>query len=136
MQIGRLRHRITIQQQTVTRDAYGGEVIAWSDVATVWALLTPVRGQERQLTAAAQVQATMIYQVRIRYRADIHPKMRILWGTRVMDIEHMVDPTGRTAETIMLCRDVLEGATVTPVVPGDYSLDFSEATNSFYLTVL
>jgi SPP1 family predicted phage head-tail adaptor len=109
MQIGRLRHRITIEQATVTRDAYGGETLTWGTYATIWALVTPVRGQERQISAAAQELATLAYQVRMRYRSDIDPRMRVVWGTKVLDIESIYDPTGRYAELILLCRDVLEG---------------------------
>lgn len=109
MQIGRLRHRITIQQQTVTRDAYGGETISWDTYATVWAQVTPASGRERFINAGAQEYATVDYKVRIRYRSDIDPKMRISWGTKILDIESVQDPTGYTAELILLCRDVLEG---------------------------
>ena len=37
MQTGRLRERVTIQQENVTRDASGQELKTWPDVATVWA---------------------------------------------------------------------------------------------------
>lgn len=42
IQAGNLRHRITIQRETTTRDAYGSEVKTWADLATVWASLDPL----------------------------------------------------------------------------------------------
>lgn len=42
IQAGKLRHRITIQRETVTRDEYGSEVKTWDDLATVWASVEPL----------------------------------------------------------------------------------------------
>lgn len=111
MQSGRLRHRVTIQRQTVTRDAYGGEVVTWGTLAEVWALCLPLTGRERYVSAAAQELSDLSYGVRIRHRTDVDPKMRVVWGTKVLDIQSVQDPTGRGAELVLLCRDVLEGTT-------------------------
>jgi len=43
---GELRHRITLQVKSKTRDAHGGESITWTDVATVWAKVKRLRGRE------------------------------------------------------------------------------------------
>ncbi|HCZ15773.1 MAG TPA: head-tail adaptor, partial [Candidatus Accumulibacter sp.] len=43
---GTLRKRITLQQQSLSVDSYGQQVITWTDVATVWASLEPSVGRE------------------------------------------------------------------------------------------
>lgn len=109
MQSGRLRHRVTIQQQTVTRDAYGGEVVTWGTLAEVWALCLPLTGRERYISAASQQLSDLSYGVRIRHRTDVNPKMRVAWDAKLLDIQLVQDPTGRGEEMVLLCRDILEG---------------------------
>jgi hypothetical protein len=47
--IGKLRHRVTIQNVTVTRNTRGAEVLTWSNLATVYADIRTVGGQEQVL---------------------------------------------------------------------------------------
>ena len=44
--IGRLRHRLTLEEATRTPDGGGGASEAWATVATVWASITPNGGAE------------------------------------------------------------------------------------------
>jgi len=111
VQAGKLRERVTIQRETVTRDSFGAEVNPWKDVATVWA---SVRARTIQSTGetfvatADQVLATISHTVRIRQRAGLSPKMRLLWGNRVLQIEAISDPTGRKAEMLLQCQEIVE----------------------------
>ena len=113
MQAGKLRERVTIQRETVTRDSFGAEVNPWKDVTTVWASVRPGASGERFISAADQMQATITHTVRIRQRAGISPKMRLLWGTRKLDIQSVVDPDGRRREVLLLCEEIVE----TPAPP-------------------
>ncbi len=78
MRAGDLRHRVTIQQLTTTRDAEGVTTETWTNVATVWAAVEPLQG--REYFQAQAVNAEVTTRVRIRYRAGIVPTMRILFG--------------------------------------------------------
>lgn len=109
MQTGRLRERLTIQQQSVTRDASGEQLIAWTEVATVWGQVSPGASNERFLASAGQRVAEVTHTARIRYRSGITPKMRILWETRVLEIISVVDPDGRLRTTILLCKEEQRG---------------------------
>src|SRR5262245_23366827 len=112
MQSGRLRQRITIERQEVVRDEYGAELITWAPlpiIPTVWASILPGSSGERFLTGAAQEQATISHTVRLRYREDITPKMRIVWGQRHLYVQTITDPDGRTRETLLLCEEVQDG---------------------------
>ena len=103
---GLLRERVTIQEQVISRDEYGAEIITWGDVATVWASVLPTTGQERFVAAAQQQLATMSHEVRIRKREGLTREMRLLWLGRELDIENIADPTGRRAELVLRCREV------------------------------
>lgn len=93
MRAGQLRHQITLQQAVESQDAYGAVTVVWSDVATVRAAYEPQSGKEAY--AEAQQQAEAVVRFRIRYRAGIVPKMRILFDGRVFDIQSVIDVYGR-----------------------------------------
>lgn len=105
MQAGRLRERLTIQEESVTRAASGEEIRTWDTVATVWGQVLPGTPNERFLAAAGQRVAEVSHTVRIRHRAGITPKMRILWGVRILEILGVVDPDGRQSTTLMVCSE-------------------------------
>lgn len=109
MQTGRLRERVTIQQQSATRDGSGEELITWPDVATVWARVTPGGSSERFLASAGQRVAEVTHTIHLRYRAGITPKMRIVWETRILEIISVVDPDGKLRTTILLCKEEQRG---------------------------
>ena len=105
MRAGELRHRVTIQQKIVTRDTFGGEVVTWADVATVWAAVEPLRG--REFLDAKQIQAETAYRVRMRYRSDVDTDMRIVWDSRTLEITAVLDVDGRGRELELMCREVV-----------------------------
>lgn len=109
MQAGRLRERITIQQQSVTRDASGQELKTWPDVATVWARVTPGASSERFLASAGQRVAEVTHTIHLRYRSGITPKMRVLWENRILEIISVVDPDGKLRATVLMCKEEQRG---------------------------
>lgn len=81
----KLRHYVTIQQITETRGADGSVVETWGTFANVWADVRPVSGSEN--FAAQGITASTVHLVDIRYLSGVVPKMRVLWGERVFEIE-------------------------------------------------
>ncbi|HHV82759.1 MAG TPA: phage head closure protein [Tepidanaerobacter syntrophicus] len=85
MEIGDLRHRITLQKKaTTTVNENGFEVKTWEDVKTVWAAASNLHG--REYYAAAAVQAENTVKFTIRYTEGIDPSMRILFKGKQYDI--------------------------------------------------
>jgi SPP1 family predicted phage head-tail adaptor len=78
MQAGRLDQRITLQKKQVTRDAYGGEVITWLDVQTVWAEAEPWRLRDR-LVARRQLGESVV-SFRVRAPLDVSLDKRAVFG--------------------------------------------------------
>lgn len=107
MQSGRLRNRVTIQYQVATQDEYNEEIVAWTDLADVWADIRPTSARERMINSADQIQAAIDHTIIIRWRDDISTKQRIKFGTRVFDIEGFADRTGKRHELRLNCREVL-----------------------------
>ncbi len=102
MRPGKLRHRLTIQEFTETRDELGDPVETWKDVATVWGSIEPLSG--REYYTAEQVNADVTHKVTIRYRA-VEVKNRVLFGDRVFLIESILNTDERNCELVMVCRE-------------------------------
>lgn len=107
MRAGRLRHRVTIQQVTRTRDGFGQPVESWSAFATVWAAVEPLRG--REYFAAQQFAAETTHKITLRYLASVLPSMRVLFGSRVFRIEAIKDSAERNVQMELMCVEVLAG---------------------------
>lgn len=105
MKIGKLRHWITIQSYTPTRDSFGAEVEHWQDVMKVWASVEPLTGKE--YFAAQEVNAEVSVKVIMRYSPGIQPEMRVIFGARVFEILAVMNTEERNKQLILLCKEVL-----------------------------
>jgi SPP1 family predicted phage head-tail adaptor len=103
MQAGKLRHRIVIQEKSVTRDEYNAEVITWTEVDTVWASVEPLSG--REFLEGRLVEATVSHRITIRYLSGITPEMRVLWGSRVFDVEAILNIEERDKMMVLMCQE-------------------------------
>jgi len=100
-----LKKRITIQQQSTTQDSFGSPIDTWTTVATVWASIEPINGKE--FFAASQVNAEVTTRIRIRYLSGIEPAMRVLYGTRLYNIQSVIDYKESHAEMQLMCKEVI-----------------------------
>jgi len=79
MRAGRLDKRITIQQKSLTRDAFGAAIPSWTTFATVWAEVKS-EGQSGSIVDSAdaeQVKSTRVF--KIRAGITVTTEMRILY---------------------------------------------------------
>lgn len=73
-----LRHRVTIQQKGLDRDADGyPKPDTWTDYKNLWAKVTHLSGKD--LIAAQANQSKVVARLKLRYREDIHTEMRVLY---------------------------------------------------------
>ena len=77
MRAGTMRHRVTVQNFTSKRLPSGQVQQVWSDVATFWAEVKGVSGQEVIASGAEKSEVT--FRMWIRYRPDVTSASRILW---------------------------------------------------------
>lgn len=105
MRAGKLRHQITIQNPVETQGATGEMSVVWSEFATVWASVEPLRG--REFWAAKEQQAQVDTRIRIRYLEGVTPKMQVLFGTRTYLIYAVIDPEERNIEMQLMCQEVV-----------------------------
>lgn len=104
MRSGRLRHRVTIQRREITRNAFGEGVDGWGNFAVVWASVEPLQG--REFFDAQHVTAEVTLRVRMRYRTDITPEMRLTHRGKILVIQAVLNPEERNRELELLCSEV------------------------------
>lgn len=104
MQAGKLRHRITIQQNTANLE----EPAADGTVTKTWSALHTNRPAEvlavsggETLRGGVQLAATTSHTIRTRYVSGISPEMRITWNGLTLGITHVRDLDGRRRELLI-----------------------------------
>ena len=111
MRAGKLRNRITIQNESVTRNTVGEEIVSYVDLATVWAEVVGRGGQEKLIAQSNVVHDSVDYVVKIRFRDDVSltHKQRIKYGLLYLQVLAVFDEDGTKRELVFLCSD--EGET-------------------------
>lgn len=105
MRIGNLRNYVTIQKPTETFDSNLELITTWSTFATVWASIEPLIG--REFWASRQVSAETTGKIRIRYLSGLTPKMRILDGSTIYEIEAVINVNNKNEEIVLLVKEKL-----------------------------
>ncbi len=105
--VGQLRHRVTLETRTETPDSYGEDQWTYSTLATVWANVQGMRGQE--VFRDDQVQADATHKVTIRHSSQVsgvNAKDRIVHGSKTYDIiAPPIDRDGRERFLEILVRE-------------------------------
>lgn len=91
--IGKLRHRLTIEQPVRAEDGGGGSATSWAALGEVWGAVEAATGDER--IGADRVTGHAACTITIRYRADVTPSMRFRRGTELFHILAALDKDGR-----------------------------------------
>lgn len=84
MRAGLLKHRVTIKTPTRVADGMGGFTVTWTDVATVWAAIWPLKGQEK--IESMKLEHEITHRIRMRYRSDVTYEDRLLYKTRTFRV--------------------------------------------------
>lgn len=83
----KLDARIRIECKSITHDAaYGTEQVVWTEFATVWAEVQDVLPSRAERLADSIVIANRPARIRMRHLAGITPNMRVIIGTRILQI--------------------------------------------------
>jgi SPP1 family predicted phage head-tail adaptor len=94
--MGQAKHRITIENQVLTGDDYGGGDVAWSSTTggggTYWAMMEPTSG--REVFASEQLQSRVTHKITIRYNSNFantkdFSKYRITFGSRIFNVRYV-----------------------------------------------
>lgn len=89
IQSGEFSERVELQNFVETKAKAGSPVRAWSTVVTRWAKMEPGGGQEK--FNAEQMEARTDVVISIRYYADIDTTWRVKRGTKIYNIQNIVN---------------------------------------------
>lgn len=106
MDIGKLKHRITFQDLSNSRNEYGELIEDWLDVKTVWAEIKPVSG--KQFFAAKQINSEISHNIYIRYRSDLNSSMRIKFKERIFEILYIMNLNESNTIMQIYCKELVE----------------------------
>ena len=82
--VGDMRRRVSLQAATDALDDYGQAIRTWSTYATVWASVVSTPGSEPQ--SALMQSSVTTYTVTMRYRTDVLPTHRMIYGDITLNI--------------------------------------------------
>ena len=105
MIIGRMQKRVEVQTKQTVRDAAGGASDAWVTDVTRWAHIAPATGKE--LYAGEQVKAEVTHNVVIRYYSAMSTSKRILFGSRIFDVNFVKNVDERNEHMELLCKEAV-----------------------------
>lgn len=88
----------------MARNGFNEAITTWSTVATVWASVEPISG--REFFEAEHVQSEITHRVRLRYRAGITAQMRVLFDSRYLMIETVINYAERGTDLQLMCREM------------------------------
>lgn len=103
MNIGKLRHRITLLRQVNEVNDYGASTQTWMMVATVWADVRPLSG--REYFSAQQVQSEVTTQIWLRHIEGIKPTMKVKFGKREFEILSVLNTQERDVSLQLMCKE-------------------------------
>jgi SPP1 family predicted phage head-tail adaptor len=105
MRAGLMRQRITMERPIETQAAEGSIRRTWETFTTAWASIEPLAG--REYFAAAREQADVSHRIRMRYAEGVTHKMRVLFGSRIFQIESVINVGERNRELILMCKEAV-----------------------------
>lgn len=103
---GKMRHRVQIQRSLRIADGQGGGEDIWETIATVWALVTPANGHERY--QAMRLETPVTHKVKMRWRADVGTKNRLLFEGRVLNIVEALNENEDKAFLLIKAIEIVE----------------------------
>jgi SPP1 family predicted phage head-tail adaptor len=95
MNVGKMRHRVTIQEPIELKGDMGGTTKRWFDYHSCWADVRELSGRERIIDG--QLQSDITARAFIRYCSSIDASMRLVHDEKVYQIESVINRDGKNA---------------------------------------
>jgi SPP1 family predicted phage head-tail adaptor len=104
MQAGKLRHRIEVQEKTVTHNELNEEVAAWETARKLWADARETGAREVYQAQKLWSEASAVFVV--RYTLSVTGHNRIGYAGRTFEILGTYDPEGTRRALYLAAKEV------------------------------
>ncbi len=74
LSVGKLRHRVRVEQQVQVRNSFGETSVEWEELGTFWAQIRPM--SSREMMIAQQIQSKVDTVIVMRFNAAVNASMR------------------------------------------------------------
>lgn len=103
--VGQLRHQVTLQNLTETPDQFGQLQPGWSNGPTFWSRVEPLTG--RELANAQQIKAEVDHAIIMRWDPNtaIDSTMRLTYGSRIFNIGGVINVLERNIKRVVYCTE-------------------------------
>lgn len=101
---GTFRRRLALEAPVLSPDDAGGSTISFATVASLWAQVRWISGDERW--RADRTEQAGRFEITIRWRAGIDAGMRFSAAGRIFGIVSAGDPVGNRARLVCLCEEI------------------------------
>jgi head-tail adaptor len=101
---GSLRERVVIEQRLSDRDMLAGASGKYSYAGEAWAALSPLVASN--LTLADAISAMPRWQVIMRKREGIDPRVRLTWRGKYLAVRSVTSDPREPAQMILICEEV------------------------------
>lgn len=105
MKAGKLKQWLVIQSPVNTKNDHGEIIQTWQTYAELNGSVEP--SSAREFWRANQVVADATHGVTCRFYPGVTPAMRILYGSRVLNILSVLNDGENDAELQILCKETL-----------------------------
>ena len=107
MRAGRLRHTVSVEQQSETYLATGEPTQTWTTfIAAIRCEIRGTGGGERRYGTQTENEPATTLTFRYEDAKTITTDMRLVFGARVLNIQRLEDPEGRGERIIATCGEV------------------------------
>lgn len=112
MRGGKLRHRITLQQMSKSRDYSGGYIDDWTDVSTHWASVEPLTGREYFTSdeRLSDVNTRIILrssETLLTFLDGEKTNIRVTFKNSFYDVKAVMNVEERNKQIIMMCKEIV-----------------------------
>ncbi|MDG6880951.1 Bacteriophage head-tail adaptor [Phocoenobacter uteri] len=106
MDIGRLRHRVTLKKQVNTQNDYGAATQEWIDIATVWAGVEPISGKE--YFSSQHLNSEVSIKIVIRYLEGVLPTSQVVFKNRKFEVVSVLNYREHNRMLQLMCKELFD----------------------------
>jgi len=102
---GKLNTKIIIQKPVEIKNSIGEDITSWSDFSYQWANIAPLSG--REYLSNNELRSSVTHRIFIRFIKGVDSSMRIKHGSRIFDIDSIINTDERSRELVIIAEEVL-----------------------------